>query len=130
MPPPFLFLVLDDDPDIRFLNRHALERAFAGCEVIECETASDALQRCSITKPDAVVTDHQLRGDNGAAFIADLRRQGHTCPIVMVTASSDPAVRAQAYAAGATRVFVPGSLDFPAYLREVLTEDAEDLEDG
>ena len=57
-----------------------------------------------VERLDIVLTDHSLRGDNGAGFIARLRELRVTCPVVMVTGSSDPKVHEQAYAAGATRV--------------------------
>lgn len=116
----YRFLVLDDDPDLRFLNRRALERAFAGCEVVEAHDCADALACVAAGPLDAVVADHQLRGASGAECITLMRERGLTCPVLLVTSSEDPRVHEGAYAAGADYVFSPGNADFVGYLRSTL----------
>ena len=109
---PFTFLVLDDDPGSRFLSRRLLEREFPRCTVVECESVESALDASARQMPDAVITDHHLGQTAGGEFVQFLRARGAACPILMVTASNDPAVHGRAYAAGASRVFSGGSHHF------------------
>lgn len=117
----FRFLVLDDDADTAFLNRHALEDAFPDCVVVEashCEEALVLLQRGPAF--DALLSDHHLRGTSGGECVARMRRLGIACPILLVTNSDDPSIHAEAHAAGASAVFSPRHPDFVGYLKTVL----------
>jgi CheY-like chemotaxis protein len=125
----FKFVVLDDEPGPRILNRRALQKVFPGCTVIECATIADALTRCVGQPVDAVLADHHLGGGEGDTFIARLRDERVDCPILMVTGSSDPQVRVRAYAAGVTRVFFPGDLAFAEYLHGLLFKPEQEIKD-
>jgi len=72
---PFRFIVLDDDSDNRFLHHHVLAKTFPGCEVIECSSADEALKQCDGPRVDAVLTDNQLGGPDGSAFVRALRER-------------------------------------------------------
>lgn len=69
-------------------------------------------------RPDGIVTDHHLGAHDGVQFMRPLAAAGVECPVIMVTASSDPAVRRRAREAGAARVFTPTDRDFVAYFRD------------
>jgi len=121
-PRPLKFVVLDDEVGPRILNRRALQKTFPGCTVAECANMEDALRKCLGQPVDAILADHHLGGGEGVTFVSQLRDQRVDCPILMVTGSSDPQVRVRAYAAGVTRVFFPGDLDFAHYLHGLLTK--------
>lgn len=70
------FLVLDDNEDNRYLERHALRKAFPGCRVIECSTVAAALVAAQNDRFDGVVTDHHLGESDGAEFVHRLRVSG------------------------------------------------------
>lgn len=123
-PQSLTFLVLDDNPDGRLLNRGLLEHAFPRSTVVECSSPNEAINASSRLRLDAVITDHHLGESNGGEFIRQLRAQGATCPVLMVTASSDPKVHARAYDAGASRVFFGDNMNFTGYLRGKLGEKA------
>ena len=116
----FTFLVLDDDANLRLLNRCLLENEFPRCTVIECDSIENALDASVRRVPDAVITDHYLGGSEGGEFVRRLRSRGASCPILMVTGSSDPQVHERAYAAGASRVFFGRNTQFTGYLRGAL----------
>jgi CheY-like chemotaxis protein len=118
--PRLKFLVVDDDEDGRYLTRHRLQRRFPGCDIVETSTTDEAVAVASGDRIDAVVTDHHLGLPDGTTLIQKLRALQVTCPVVMVTNSSDPKVRTCALAAGATQVFAPGDMDFTVYLKFVL----------
>jgi len=123
---PRTFLVLDDNVDSRFLNRALLEQEFPQSTVVECGSIAEALAASQGQRLDAVITDHHLGASEGTDFVAQLRARGASCPVLMVTGSSDPRVHARAYAAGATRVFFGRDTNFPGYLRTQLTGPARD----
>ena len=83
-------LVVDDEPDMRFLLRLTLESA--GFAVIEAAHGEAALEAVSRRRPDAVVTDRMMPRCDGDELIRRLRadEQTATIPIVMVTATSSP----------------------------------------
>lgn len=116
----YKFLILDDDEDSVFLNRHALEKAFPGCAVEDAKTCEAALEKVGAQPFDALLADHHLQGISGAECIAKIRQLGLQLPILMVTGSEDPKIHAEAYAAGATSVFSPERSDFVGYLKTVL----------
>ncbi len=120
MKAPLRFLVLDDDQDSVFLHRHALEKAFPSCTVTEANTCEAALAAIRAQPFDALLADHHLCGESGGECIARIRRQGLQFPILMVTASEDPKIHAEARACGATEVFSPERSDFVGYLKTVL----------
>jgi CheY-like chemotaxis protein len=114
------FLVLDDDDDSRFLTQHALKRGFPGCHVVESLSPDDTLLQIHAVRPDGILTDHHLGTHDGAAFMHQLRDAGVTCPVVMLTSSSDPTVHRRAYEAGAAHVFAGSDRDFVGFFRSQL----------
>jgi CheY-like chemotaxis protein len=118
------FLVLDDNADNRYLAAHALKRGFPGAQILEAATTQQAVVLAQQTRPDGIITDHHLGVEDGIAFIRDIRKTGLDCPVVMVTASSDPKVHQLAYNAGAARVFAGSQIDFVSYF-QALFDDAK-----
>ena len=78
-------LVIDEEADTRtYLHRVLTER---GAQVIVAANAADGLQRAFDEKPEAIVCDISMPGEDGYTFIRNLRR------------AEDPAVRATRAAA-------------------------------
>jgi two-component system, OmpR family, alkaline phosphatase synthesis response regulator PhoP len=80
-------LVVDDEPDIRYLLAVVLERA--GYEVIEAAHGGPALEQVRSSQPRLVITDRMMPGMSGAELIERLRADEDTAgiPIVMLTAT-------------------------------------------
>jgi CheY-like chemotaxis protein len=64
-------LVVDDEPDLRFLLRRIFEAA--GHEVSEAGNGADALKSVRRTRPDLVVTDMMMPVMDGVELIRRLR---------------------------------------------------------
>lgn len=111
------FLVVDDEEDGRVLTRYMLKKSFPAAEVVECSSADEALRAMGHTHFDGIIADHHLGRDDSTWFIRQARQADLECPILMVTASSDPAVHRRAYEAGASQVFADGHFDFVVFLR-------------
>jgi CheY-like chemotaxis protein len=78
-------LVVDDEPDVRYLLRVTLE--LAGYLVVEAAHGEAALEHVRSSPPQLVVTDQMMPVMNGGELIERLRADGATeaIPIVMVS---------------------------------------------
>jgi CheY-like chemotaxis protein len=80
-------LVVDDEPDQRFLLRRILQRS--GHEVSEANDGAAALRAVRESPPDLVVTDVMMPVMNGVELIRCLRDDPATAHIPIVAASGD-----------------------------------------
>ena len=87
-------LIVDDEPDLRFLLRRILETA--GHEVSEAGNGADALTSVRRTRPDVVVTDMMMPVMDGVELIRRLRGDPtmKDIPIVAVSGHGHLAVQA------------------------------------
>ena len=115
-----IIMLVDDDADGRFFAERSLKKAFPGSSIVVCKSANEAMLRLADTKPDAIVTDHQLGRLTGCEFISYVRQQGLTCPVVMVTCSENPQIAQAAMLAGATKVFRTDGDAFAEFLKQHL----------
>lgn len=95
-------LTVDDSPSIRQMVKLVLSQA--GYDVTEAGSGSEGLAKANAKRFDMVVTDLNMPGMNGLALIRELRALSSFkgVPIVFLTTESDPAVKQEAKAAGAT----------------------------
>ena len=92
----FRILVVDDEPDLRYLLRRVFERA--GHEVADFGNGATALAAAHRSPPDLVVTDMMMPVMGGAELIRRLRADPITAriPILAVTGDSHLAGGAEA----------------------------------
>jgi DNA-binding response OmpR family regulator len=77
-------LIVDDDPDIVEAGRLVLEKE--GHEVASAGNFGDGLRKVGEFKPDLLILDVMMEEpDDGLRLARDLRRKGHTLPILMLT---------------------------------------------
>jgi two-component system chemotaxis response regulator CheY len=81
-------LVVDDEPNVRFLVRVTLERA--GYEIVEAGNGVAALERMRESRPDLVITDLMMPVMSGRELIERLRADPATAstPILILSANS------------------------------------------
>jgi PAS domain S-box-containing protein len=91
-------LVVEDHDDTRDLTVHVLEDA--GARVLSASTAREALDRVSHLRPDAIVADLGLPGEDGYALLERLRGMYRSVPAIAVTAYARAYDRDRAFAAG------------------------------
>ena len=89
----FHILILDDEADARFL----LERILTKCNATVTTAASaaaEAIQAVQKHRPDMILSDIGMPGEDGYEFLAKLRRlpdsQGGSTPAVALTAFAAP----------------------------------------
>ncbi|MEU4625612.1 response regulator [Actinoplanes sp. NPDC023801] len=80
-------LVVDDEPDLRFLLRRILTRA--GYQVAEAGNGAVALEEVRRVRPDLVVTDMMMPVMAGPELIQRLRADPCTASIPILSVSSD-----------------------------------------
>src|SRR3984893_6757616 len=80
-------LVVDDEPDQRFLLRRIFERA--GHEVSDARDGAAALKAVRESVPDLVVTDMMMPVMGGMELVRCLRADSATAHIPVLAASGD-----------------------------------------
>ncbi len=83
----FKILVVDDEPDLRYLLRRVFERA--GHEVADVGDGAAALKALHHSRPDLVVTDMMMPVMGGVELIRRLRADPGTAQIPILAVSGD-----------------------------------------
>ena len=82
-------LIVDDEPDIRFILRHILERG--GYEIDEAINGSAAIECLSRgANPDLVITDLMMPVMDGNELIERLRSDPKTASIPILSLTGNP----------------------------------------
>ena len=94
-----LITVVDDDQSVR----EALENLISsvGFEVRLFASAEDFLDSDAPANTDCAVLDLRLPGISGLELQRRLAANGHSTPVIIITAQGDDKARAEAVAAGA-----------------------------
>jgi CheY-like chemotaxis protein len=117
-------LVIDDEPDVRWLLRLSLERV--GHEVLLAEDGLRGVAMAQKQRPDAIVLDLMMPVMDGYGVLQALEKDERTArvPVVVLTAKAIPEEEDRATAAGAvrflTKPFDPN--DLARELEALLTE--------
>jgi DNA-binding NtrC family response regulator len=102
LPPKAHLLIVDDEAN----TLASLSRAFrlAGHEATVCDNAARGLELAKAQTFDLILSDVVMPGKDGLAFLEELRQQGVTTPVVMMSG--------QAHIEMAVRATRLGALDF------------------
>ena len=78
-------MLVDDEPDIRLIERIILEKN--GYEIIETESGEDCLETIKTEKPDIILLDIMMPGINGWETAKQIKESDDTkdIPVIMVT---------------------------------------------
>lgn len=113
-------LIVEDEPSLAMAIRDELE--FEGFEPSVVEDGAAALERILKESPDLVVLDLMLPGRSGFDICREVRQQGRSTPIIMLTARAQEADKVRGLELGADDYVVkPFSLaELTARIRAVL----------
>jgi two-component system chemotaxis response regulator CheY len=95
-------LAVDDSPSVRQMVKLTLSGA--GYDIVEAADGAEGLNKARADTLDMVVTDLNMPVLNGLGLIRELRKLPayRGVPILFLTTESDPGMKQQAKAAGAT----------------------------
>jgi CheY-like chemotaxis protein len=96
-------LVIDDEPDVRWLLRVSLERA--GHEVLLAEDGLRGVAMALKQRPEIIVLDLMMPVMDGYGVLAELGKDARTAsvPVIVLSARAIPEEAARATKAGASR---------------------------
>jgi DNA-binding NtrC family response regulator len=98
-------LIVDDEPASRYGLRRALESRY---RVLEADSAVAARSALATEKPDLLLLDVILPGEDGISFLRWLRQQGQEMPVLMVSALDTAKMAVEALQLGAADYLVKG----------------------
>ena len=110
-------LAVDDEPDARGLLKALFEQC--GADIVTCSCVADAIAMVEQYKPDVIVSDIGMPGEDGYSLIRKLRQAGVRVPAVALTAFARTEDRYQALQAG-YNMHVPKPVE-PAELALVIS---------
>jgi two-component system alkaline phosphatase synthesis response regulator PhoP len=84
-----LILIIDDEEDIREVVQMSLELT-AGWRTIGCGSGVEGVARARADRPDAILLDVMMPGQDGAAVLNELKADARTAsiPVIMLTAKA------------------------------------------
>ncbi|HKJ72056.1 MAG TPA: nitrogen regulation protein NR(I) [Gammaproteobacteria bacterium] len=91
--------VIDDDPSIRWVLEKALSEA--DMDVRAFESAEDLRRALAHERPDLVISDVRMPGEDGFALLRRIREQEPGLPVILTTAYSDMDAAVSAFEEGA-----------------------------
>ncbi len=96
----FRLLLIDDSPNDRLLINRELNREFPNLqveEIIEAEGLSQALRAGNFA---LVITDYQLRWNDGLTVLREIKSRHPDCPVIMFTDSGSQEIAVEAMKVG------------------------------
>jgi DNA-binding response OmpR family regulator len=78
------FLIVDDNPDSRFLISKTLLRKYPAAVIVECASAEPAFRVLERERISAIVC-HRTFEFNALALVVELRKRNQTVPILAVS---------------------------------------------
>jgi DNA-binding NtrC family response regulator len=98
-------LIVDDEPAARYGLRRALESKY---RIAEADSAEAARNSLDTEKPDLLLLDIVLPGQDGLSFLKWMREQGSEVPVLMVSALDTAKTAVEALRLGAADYLVKG----------------------
>lgn len=105
-------VVVDDEPAVRDTLRRMLERL--GYAVVAVDTGKAALEACSTSPPDLLITDVLMPDFDGFELISAVRSGGSAIPVIAMSGGGSGSARH--YLAMASRLGAVSVLEKPVTL--------------
>ena len=98
-------LVVDDEAAARYGVRRALEGKYT---IVEAGSADLARAEVAAARPDLILLDLVMPGEDGISFLAWLRAEGRETPVIVVSALDSAKTAVEALQNGAVDYIVKG----------------------
>jgi diguanylate cyclase (GGDEF)-like protein len=100
--PQVKLLIVDDNPDDRFLYKRLLNKVNGiNWSILESESGEDGLELCKNEAPDCVLLDYILPDIDGLEFLLQMKKMSVGVPVIMLTGQGDETVAVLAMKEGA-----------------------------
>lgn len=109
----YTILIADDHPLFRNALFQSVHMAISGANILEADSITGLFELLEKEEPDLLLLDLKMPGANGMSGLIQLRCDYPHLPIVVISASEEPAVIAQVKQHGAFG-FIPKSSDMRA----------------
>ncbi|HEY9669197.1 MAG TPA: PAS domain S-box protein [Coleofasciculaceae cyanobacterium] len=121
----YRILLIDDNPEDRLLILRELNREFSEIEVQEVIETEGFNQALNTGNFELVITDYQLRWNDGVTVLRDIKSCYPNCPVIMFTDSGDQEIAVEAMKAGLDDYIVKSPKHYirlPIAVRQVLQQ--------
>src|SRR5215813_12554479 len=98
-------LIVDDEPAARYGLRRALESRY---RIAEADSAEAARTSITTERPDLLLLDVVMPGQDGISFLKSLREEGNDVPVLIVSALDTAKTAVEALRVGAADYLVKG----------------------
>src|SRR5262245_34593292 len=98
-------LIVDDEPAARYGLRRALESRY---RIAEAESAETVRAAIAAERPDLILLDVVMPGQDGLSFLKSLREEGNDVPVLVVSALDTAKTAVEALRVGAADYLVKG----------------------
>jgi light-regulated signal transduction histidine kinase (bacteriophytochrome) len=108
----YVILIVDDSSIDRETYRRYLTSAHQlSCQIIDCESAENALKLCDQGCPDVILLDYLLPDADGLAFLQALAKRLESLPIIiMLTGQGSESIAVEAMKYGVKDYLIKGEL--------------------
>lgn len=106
-----VLVVEDDDDDFLLVKDLFSDIGNKRYELTRARSFEDAIADGSPEAYDVCLLDYRLGAHDGIELMAELRRLGFTCPMILVTGQSDTALDVMAMKAGASDYLIKGQIN-------------------
>jgi len=114
-------LIVEDNPSFRLSLREILGTGFPGMAVTEAQSGEEALETIESLRPDLMLVDIRLPGQNGLELAKQVRKEDADVGIVILTNYDLPEFREVAYQYGVNYFFSKSTTSMEEILTAVKT---------
>lgn len=100
-----MILLVDDEPSARYGTRRALESKY---EIVEAGSAAEARIAIESQRPDLILLDMVMPGEDGLTLLRSLRESDNSTPVLVVSALDSAKTAVEALKEGASDYIVKG----------------------
>jgi PAS domain S-box-containing protein len=116
-------LLIDDNPDDRFLVTRQLQQEFSSISVTSIIDVKSFEKALALGNFDIAITDYRLLWSNGLVVLKAIKAQSPNCPVIMYTDSGNEEIAVVAMKSGLSDYVIKGNLQLLAIaIRESLAK--------
>ena len=104
-------VIVDDSAIDRRLVEFFLRKGIADVSLLSVDCGQKAIDSIASETPDLIITDLQMPGMNGLELVEQIKSQGCSAPVILMTGFGTQQIAVQALKAGAASYVPKSALD-------------------